>query len=500
MAYLFTNNATAALSASITNAQTNLTLLPGQGALFPNPSFGDSFFVTLDNNAGTLEIVECTSRSGDVLTVLRGQDNTTANGFSLGAKVELRPTAKVLATFSQTLPVYLRNILNGFVFSTAASNSTITINQGQCANTGNTVLIDLPALLNKTAAVWGAGSGAGGVSAGAPTANTIYYPYVIRRPDTGAVDVLFDLSPSTPNLSASGLVPYTQFRRLPWILMTTSTATIWQAPISRIAALLGPRQCVKSCPLDASGVPSYSINYNTTLNTAIVNPSLTSPIVVQASGGLLAEDRIGVFGANFTWTTTNAFTDHFFLVDVSITGVCTPITTIIPIVYSRRTSNPPTTANGAHTFLVDEMQMYVGDGTQALPVHRVPVFEGTPTVGILNLYSTNGVVERQFIAPLPPTATLVSNAVNMGHKLYRTEIELECLVADAGYSVGDRISNLSGTNATYAIAYTIKKGPNIASFATSTNAPFIVYNGSTGGVVVLTLASWGYRICAYRNF
>jgi hypothetical protein len=40
-----------------------------------------------------LEIVKCTARSTDVLTVVRGQESTTARAFSTGDRIELRVTA-----------------------------------------------------------------------------------------------------------------------------------------------------------------------------------------------------------------------------------------------------------------------------------------------------------------------------------------------------------------------------------------------------------------------
>lgn len=52
---------------------------------------------------------------------------------------------------------------------------------------------------------------------------TRYYAYAIRRPDTGACDVAYDLSPTAPNFSAAALVPFTQRRLLPHILVTNGS-------------------------------------------------------------------------------------------------------------------------------------------------------------------------------------------------------------------------------------------------------------------------------------
>ncbi len=96
MAVLFTNNAQAALSATITAAATSFSVTAGLGALFPSPGVGDYFYVTLADTAGNLEIVKVTARTTDTFTVVRGQDGTTARAYSAGDKVELRLTKAML--------------------------------------------------------------------------------------------------------------------------------------------------------------------------------------------------------------------------------------------------------------------------------------------------------------------------------------------------------------------------------------------------------------------
>lgn len=90
---VYTNNATATLSSSITAAATSLTVTSGQGALFPSTASGNYFYVTLVDNVGAVEVVKVTARSTDTFTVVRAQDGTTASAFSSGSKVELRIVA-----------------------------------------------------------------------------------------------------------------------------------------------------------------------------------------------------------------------------------------------------------------------------------------------------------------------------------------------------------------------------------------------------------------------
>ena len=90
------NNAFGTLASSITNSATSITLSTGQGSRFPTLGAGDYFYATLIDTSNNLEIVKCTARSTDVLTVTRAQENTTARAYSAGDRIEIRITA---ATF-----------------------------------------------------------------------------------------------------------------------------------------------------------------------------------------------------------------------------------------------------------------------------------------------------------------------------------------------------------------------------------------------------------------
>lgn len=82
------NRAESNLAAGISNVDTSLTVLSGEGAKFP----ASNFHITIDD-----EILLCTSRSGDVFTVTRAQEGTTAASHLANAAVELRITAKLIS-------------------------------------------------------------------------------------------------------------------------------------------------------------------------------------------------------------------------------------------------------------------------------------------------------------------------------------------------------------------------------------------------------------------
>ena len=96
MAVLYSNNASTTLSASITNVATSLSVAAGTGSEFPAISGGDYFYATLTNTAGAIEIIKVTARATDTMTVVRGQDGTTAVAWASGDLIELRVTKAML--------------------------------------------------------------------------------------------------------------------------------------------------------------------------------------------------------------------------------------------------------------------------------------------------------------------------------------------------------------------------------------------------------------------
>jgi hypothetical protein len=96
MSVKFANNAFGTLNAGISNSATSLTLSSGQGARFPTLVSGEYFYATLIDTSNNLEVVKCTARSTDVLTITRAQESTTAQAFAIGDRVELRITAQGL--------------------------------------------------------------------------------------------------------------------------------------------------------------------------------------------------------------------------------------------------------------------------------------------------------------------------------------------------------------------------------------------------------------------
>jgi hypothetical protein len=101
---VFENNSNGMLAADINNATTTITMVAGQGNNFPSITAPDEiFFITLQNYAAQLvEICRVTDRAGDVFTVDRGQDGTTAKTWAAAdTAIQLRVTKETLEAFVQ---------------------------------------------------------------------------------------------------------------------------------------------------------------------------------------------------------------------------------------------------------------------------------------------------------------------------------------------------------------------------------------------------------------
>ena len=91
---LVKNNAYSTLSNTISSSDTSLSVAVGTGVRFPSiaSGSGDFFFLTLIDTANNLEVVKVTATSTDTMTIVRGQDGTTARGYASTSRVELRVT------------------------------------------------------------------------------------------------------------------------------------------------------------------------------------------------------------------------------------------------------------------------------------------------------------------------------------------------------------------------------------------------------------------------
>ena len=83
------NNASSTLASDITDSDTTLEVASGEGARFPSLY---PFHISVDD-----EIMECTNRSGDTLTITREAESTSKAAHRAGAAVRLNITAQIIS-------------------------------------------------------------------------------------------------------------------------------------------------------------------------------------------------------------------------------------------------------------------------------------------------------------------------------------------------------------------------------------------------------------------
>jgi hypothetical protein len=144
MAQLFANNATTKLAASINSSVTTLTVTAGTGALFPNPTGGNYFLLTLVGTTSgaetSWEIVRVTARSTDTFTIVRAQESTTAASWATDTKAEARLTADSLSPISTgSFSVVVAS--NGIVVNSQTVAASYTIAAGSSGMSSGPVTI-----------------------------------------------------------------------------------------------------------------------------------------------------------------------------------------------------------------------------------------------------------------------------------------------------------------------------------------------------------------------
>lgn len=154
------NNASSLLASQINTAATTLSLQAGGGALFPTLAAGEWFPVVVVDPSGNREIMRCTARSGDTLTVIRAQEGTAARSFDPGARVDLRLTAAALADIVADLNASLATLQTNLEGKLSARTGARLIMPQATAETGWQQVTSINDRVLRV--VSGAGGGMGG--------------------------------------------------------------------------------------------------------------------------------------------------------------------------------------------------------------------------------------------------------------------------------------------------------------------------------------------------
>ena len=133
--------------------------------------------------------------------------NTIAVAHGISGNVLTSNGSAWVSSAGSPIPI---GMLSGLILSTAGASTTMAITAGTAADSAAAVLMSLASAISKTTSAWVVGTGNGGLDTGAIANSTWYHFYLIRRPDTGVVDVVFSTNATSPTLPTN----YTQYRRI----------------------------------------------------------------------------------------------------------------------------------------------------------------------------------------------------------------------------------------------------------------------------------------------
>lgn len=169
--------------------------------------------------------------SGNI-SACTGSPALTVTNFTGTSGIDITGNAATatLATNATSVITPLRNHINGIQMSSVgasppASDAFLDIQAGQCADSTNTYMIDVAAIV-KTTGGWVEGDTVGGLDTGTIAANLWYYVYIIKNLTSGVVDACFSLSSSSPSLPTG----YTIYR---YVGAVRTDGTTWFTPFSQ---------------------------------------------------------------------------------------------------------------------------------------------------------------------------------------------------------------------------------------------------------------------------
>jgi hypothetical protein len=177
----------------------------------------------LDGGAEGRCVVIINVGSQPLALIDEGAASVAANRFSLGRNLTIGAKQAAILRYDGTAARWqaiaggaggsalaIPGHLTGLTLSTAGSSSSFGITAGLATDSTGTDMMSLAAAFAKTTGAWAAGTGNGALDTGSIASDTWYHVFLIKRPDTGAVDVLISASAVSPTLPAS----YTLSRRI----------------------------------------------------------------------------------------------------------------------------------------------------------------------------------------------------------------------------------------------------------------------------------------------
>lgn len=254
------------------------------------------------------------------------------------------------------------------------------------------------------------------------------------------------------------------------------------------------RQTVLSGPVDTNGLPSFGGSTGSTTVTATATLKATA-----AAGG---DSNYGGSITNPSWTGLSVNGTRYLYLDITSAGVITTGNSALEPVY--QWGGTYSVTNDQHTFNVQEMTMKVGNGSTATQTYRVFVGEVVISGGVVSTITWYGLMGRYmspFTNTLPGTSSATSFNHNLGARILRKPtIIFKCLTTDAGYAVGDYVTDVGTTSTATGSPIPISWTAKTAQFSTGNSSAFYAPPKAGGAGVPLTAANWAYALMCERGW
>jgi hypothetical protein len=305
--YLVSDVATTLLASGISSGATSLTVTAGAGALFPQPntSTGTKFLATLvsASNVNTKEVVTCTARSTDTMTI-----TPTTQAWNAGDTFAILNLAEMLEQLVQFDDLQAQ--LGNYAIDTGSANAySVTLTPALSAHVVGMPIRWLAAHTNTESSTFndGAGSGAlnlpGGVSLPAGTViGGVIYESIWNGGAFQLEGVIFSSFSQLSGQVSNSQVPQ-------------SAVVQFVAAILANAALTG----TPTAPTATGGTQNTQIASTAFVQAAanaaaaatIAGASLTSPGYLALSNGWIVQGGLVALGSIASGATASATGDFY---------------------------------------------------------------------------------------------------------------------------------------------------------------------------------------------
>lgn len=240
---------------------TQTTSTPGIGEFWVAEQGAQSDYGQVNLGFGFVEVHS--SMNGVLIEVHYQSVGSVLSNDVINDKITTEVTSQLVASTP-----YDPGLINGLTISNNGSDATndIDIAAGYARDSTNTVNMILAAAITKRLdAAWAVGTNQGGLDTGL-IANTTYHVWLIKRSDTGVVDVLFSASATAPTMPAN----YDSKRRLLGIIVRSGGSILgfsqlgdmffWDDPVLDVDTTIGTSSVsytMRAAPYSEAIVSSY---------------------------------------------------------------------------------------------------------------------------------------------------------------------------------------------------------------------------------------------------